>query len=139
MERREVDRERADFNNARRRGRTNPFIMRKGLGRLFADDNKMAEGPFLNTTSHVETPLGTNPLREWLISNPAARLYESALRMGRRRFHVRGRLTASQAFPLLDQTARYLTLSLSAERFVEISETLAAAKVLLTATVYVRR
>ena len=56
----------------------------EGMGRLFAI-NKMAEGPFRNTTSQSKQPLGTNPLHPNVVSNPVVRLYEQdALRMGKK-------------------------------------------------------
>lgn len=78
----------------------------------------------------METPLGTNPLHPNVISNPAARLYEAdKLRMG-----------TKQDFPYVGTTYRLtehfhtwtkhalLNAIAQPEQFVEISETLAAAK-----------
>ncbi|EBK5566052.1 hypothetical protein DO260_01270 [Salmonella enterica] len=119
-----------DFNNAAPGSGTNPFIMQpEGLGRLFAID-KMAEGPFPEHYEPMETPLGTNPLHPNVVSNPAARLYEEdALRMGKK-----------EQFPYVGTTYRLtehfhtwtkhalLNAIAQPEQFVEISETLAAAK-----------
>ena len=119
-----------DFNTAAPGSGTNPFIMQpEGLGRLFAID-KMAEGPFPEHYEPMETPLGTNPLHPNVISNPAARLYEAdKLRMG-----------TKQDFPYVGTTYRLtehfhtwtkhalLNAIAQPEQFVEISETLAAAK-----------
>lgn len=90
----------------------------------------MAEGPFPEHYEPMETPLGTNPLHPNVISNPAARLYEEdALRMGKK-----------EQFPYVGTTYRLtehfhtwtkhalLNAIAQPEQFVEISETLAAAK-----------
>ena len=107
-----------------------PFIMQQeGMGRLFALD-KMAEGPFPEHYEPIETPLGTNPLHPNVVSNPVVRLYEQdALRMGKK-----------EQFPYVGTTYRLtehfhtwtkhalLNAIAQPEQFVEISETLAAAK-----------
>ncbi len=119
-----------DFNNAAPGSGTNPFIMQpEGLGRLFAID-KMAEGPFPEHYEPMETPLGTNPLHPNVVSNPAARLYEEdALRMGKKEqfpyvgttYRLTGHFHTWTKHALLNAIAQ-------PEQFVEISETLAAAK-----------
>ncbi len=119
-----------DFGNAAPGTPTGPFIMQpEGMGRLFAI-NKMAEGPFPEHYEPIETPLGTNPLHPNVVSNPVVRLYEQdALRMGKK-----------EQFPYVGTTYRLtehfhtwtkhalLNAIAQPEQFVEISETLAAAK-----------
>src|SRR5699024_11505833 len=78
----------------------------------------------------IDTPLGTNPLHPNVVSNPVVRLYEQdALRMGKK-----------EQFPYVGTTYRLtehfhtwtkhalLNAIAQPEQFVEISETLAAAK-----------
>jgi formate dehydrogenase major subunit len=81
-----------------------PFIMQpEGMGRLFAID-KMAEGPFPNTTSRLKR-WGTNPLHPNVISNPAARVFKGdAEALGKAdKFPYVGTTYRLTALPLLDQ------------------------------------
>ena len=119
-----------DYSTAAPGSDVGPFIMQpEGMGRLFAI-NKMAEGPFPEHYEPIETPLGTNPLHPNVVSNPVVRLYEQdALRMGKK-----------EQFPYVGTTYRLtehfhtwtkhalLNAIAQPEQFVEISETLAAAK-----------
>ncbi|WP_114414782.1 molybdopterin dinucleotide binding domain-containing protein, partial [Shigella boydii] len=88
------------------------------------------EGPFPEHYEPIETPLGTNPLHPNVVSNPVVRLYEQdVLRMGKK-----------EQFPYVGTTYRLtehfhtwtkhalLNAIAQPEQFVEISETLAAAK-----------
>jgi formate dehydrogenase major subunit len=108
----------------------NPFIMNpEGVARLFALD-KMAEGPFPEHYEPFETPLDSNPLHEKVISNPAARIFES----------TKGTFGTSKEFPFAATTYRLtehfhfwtkhtrIASSLQPEQFVEIGEGLAAKK-----------
>ncbi|MGU0043845.1 molybdopterin dinucleotide binding domain-containing protein [Escherichia coli] len=118
-----------DFGNAAPGTPTGPFIMQpEGMGRLFAI-NKMAEGPFPEHYEPIETPLGTNPLHPNVVST---RLFVcmNKTRCGwvKRAVPVCGYdLSSDRALPHLDQHA-LLNAIAQPEQFVEISETLAAAK-----------
>ncbi|MEG2040448.1 MAG: molybdopterin dinucleotide binding domain-containing protein, partial [Hafnia sp.] len=119
-----------DYNTAAPGSGVGPFIMQpEGLGRLFAID-KMAEGPFPEHYEPFETPLGTNPLHPNVISNPAARLYESdAKRMGEKTEfpYVGTTYRLTEHFHTWTKHAR-LNAIVQPEQFVEISEGLAKAK-----------
>ena len=119
-----------DFNTSAPEAGTGPFIMQpEGLGRLFAID-KMAEGPFPEHYEPFETPIGTNPLHPEVVSNPAARIFEDD----------KNRLGSHTEFPYVGTTYRLtehfhtwtkharLNAIAQPEQFVEISETLGAAK-----------
>ncbi len=130
MERREVDRnDIPDFNNAAPGSGTNLFIMQpEGLGRLFAID-KMAEGPFLSTTSRWKRRWAlTRCTRMW--SRTRRRVCMKKMRCAwvrRSSFRTWARLTASQSISIPTKHA-LLNAIAQPEQFVEISETLAAAK-----------
>jgi formate dehydrogenase major subunit len=108
----------------------NPFIMNpEGVARLFALD-KMAEGPFPEHYEPFETPLDGNPLHEKVISNPAARIFES----------VKNTFGTAKEFPFAATTYRLtehfhfwtkhtrIAATLQPEQFVEIGEGLAAKR-----------
>ena len=90
----------------------------------------MAEGPFPEHYEPFETPIGTNPLHPEVISNPAARIFEDD----------KNRLGSHTEFPYVGTTYRLtehfhtwtkharLNAIAQPEQFVEISETLGAAK-----------
>lgn len=119
-----------DFSAAPPGSDVMPFIMQnEGLGRLFAVD-KMAEGPFPEHYEPFETPLGTNPLHEKVVSNPAARVFKADL----------DNMGSSKDFPYVGTTYRLtehfhfwtkhslLNAITQPEQFVEIGEGLAKAK-----------
>ncbi len=100
------------------------------MGRLFAI-NKMAEGPFPEHYEPIETPLGTNPLHPNVVSNPVVRLYEQdALRMGKKEQfpYVGTTYRLTEHFHTRTKSTHCSNAIAQPEQFVEISETLAAAK-----------
>ncbi len=119
-----------DFSAAPPGSDVMPFIMQnEGLGRLFALD-KMAEGPFPEHYEPFETPIGTNPLHDKVVSNPAARVFKADL----------DNMGSAKDFPYVGTTYRLtehfhfwtkhslLNAITQPEQFVEIGEGLAKAK-----------
>jgi formate dehydrogenase major subunit len=90
----------------------------------------MAEGPFPEHYEPFETPLDSNPLHEKVVSNPAARVFES----------VKSTFGSAKEFPYAATTYRLtehfhfwtkhtrIGATLQPEQFVEIGEGLAAKK-----------
>jgi formate dehydrogenase major subunit len=107
-----------------------PFIMNpEGVARLFALD-KMAEGPFPEHYEPFESPVAANPLHPKVGPNPAARIYKAD----------RDQLGLPGEFPYAATTYRVvehfhtwtkharIPAILQPELFIELDETLAAAK-----------
>ncbi len=117
-----------DFGNAhrvRQPGRLS--CSRKGWDACFHQQNGGRSVP--GTLRANRNAVGTNPLHPNVVSNPVVRLYEKTrcgwVKKSSSRMWVRP--IVDRALPYLDK-ARVAQRNCSAEQFVEISETLAAAK-----------
>lgn len=106
------------------------FIMNaEGVGRLFCE-KQLVDGPFPEHYEPFESPISTNPLHPNVISNPAARVFDSDLaRMGNaEQFpHVATTYAITEHFHFWTQHSRINCIA-QPEQFIEMSETLAAKK-----------
>lgn len=109
---------------------TGAFIMNaEGVGRLFCE-KQLIDGPFPEHYEPFESPISTNPLHPNVISNPAARVFDSDLaRMGSAEDypHVATTYALTEHFHFWTQHSLINCIA-QPEQFIEIGETLAKKK-----------